>query len=287
MLQSGAFSTAALDSALAQDYRALEVIVVNDGSTDDFETTVAPYSGNPRVKILTQPNRGPAAARNLGIAHAGGQWIKFLDADDWLAANAVSEMMAIFARDPALGLVYCDFTRVDAQGNVLDDFSIARSRRVLDGDILPSLLVGGYFSPHTVLVPRTVLDRVGGFDETLPPSEDYEMWMRIASEGYRAQFIPQKLAYYRVHGSNSSGNTARVLETQRRALDLITTRYPHRVAAALDELIREHQRVDRDSEWARQVVTTQQAQIEALQRGLNTRGVRVVRAMERWWSKAK
>lgn len=277
------FLGGALDSALAQDYDSLEIIVVNDGSTDDFAAQILPYQNNPRIKIITQENRGLPAARNRGIQASGGEYLKFLDADDALAPNAISVQVKAFQKNPALGLVYCDLIHVDAQGKPCDNYSVAAMRRILDGDIVPSLLVGGYFTPHTVLVPRRVLDDVGDFDETLGGTADTELWMRIACEGYAAQFIPEKLVYYRLHDANMSLNTAHMSETRLRALEKITARYPERVAGALDELMREHERVDRDSAWAAKTIADQQAQINSLQRALQTRGVRVVRALERWF----
>lgn len=272
----------ALDSALAQDYDSLEIIVVNDGSTDDFTARIATYQAHPQLKIVTQQNRGLPAARNLGIAHARGEFFKFLDADDWLAPQAISHQVAAFAQDPPPGLVYCDVTHVDAEGKPADEYAVAKTRRILNGDILPSLLVGGYFTPQTVLVPRTVIEAVGEFDETLGGTADTELWMRIVCEGYFAQFVPEKLAFYRLHDANMSLDTQHMSSTRLRALEKITSKYPLRVARALDELMREHQRVDRDSAWARETVTQQAQDIENLERALNTRGVRAARTLEGW-----
>jgi hypothetical protein len=172
---------------------------------------------------------------------------------------------------------------MNADKQIHDDYSVAGARRALNGDILPSLLVGGYFTPHTVLVPRAVLDKVGLFDETLGGTADTELWMRIVCENYTALFVPEKLAFYRLHEANMSQNTLHMRATHQRALDAITTRYPHRVAAALDELIYEQQRIDRDSTWARETIAAQKAQIDSLQRALNTRGVRFMRKIEKWF----
>lgn len=271
----------AVDSALAQDYRAVQVILVNDGSTDDFETRTAPYRTEPCVLIVSQENRGLPAARNAGIQAARGEYFKFLDADDWLTPDAISQQVSAFNVEPALGLVYSDLVRVDAAGKPLDAYSVATARRILDGDILPSLLLGGYFTPHTVLVPRRVLEQVGVFDETLGGAADFELWMRIACEGYSAHFVPAKLAYYRLHDRNMTRDTEHMDAAQKAALDRITTRYPHRVAGALDELLREQHRIDEDSAWAREQMASQQREISALKRALATRGVRAVRALER------
>lgn len=282
------FLADALDSALAQEYDALEIIVVNDGSTDDFQARSAPYQNDARVKIIAQENRGLPAARNRGIRAARGAYLKFLDADDWLARACLAKQVAVFQAAPTLGLVYCDLVRVNAQGEQIDDYSVARARRILDGDILPSLLVGGYFTPQTALVPRRALDQIGFFDETLGGSADMELWMRLMCENYTARFVSEKLVYYRLHDANMSQDTAHMQTTHLRALDGITTRYPHRVARALDELIREQRRVDQDSAWARETIAAQQQEIDALRHALNTRGVRAARALERWsasWSR--
>lgn len=278
------FLSDALDSALAQEYDALEIIVVNDGSTDDFETRSAPYQNDARVKIINQENRGLPAARNRGIRESRGEYLKFLDADDWLVPTAIAKQVAAFHANPTLGLVYCDLVRVNARGEQIDDYAAANARRILNGNILPSLIVGGYFTPHTVLVRRTILEQVGVFNESLKSVEDVELWMRIMCEGYAAHFVSEKLAYYRLHDTNMSSDTPVMRDAQQRVLDLITTRYPHRVAAALDELIAEQRRVDRDSTWAHKTIAAQQMQIDSLQRALDTRGVRLVRALEKFFT---
>src|SRR5215212_9572796 len=90
----------ALDSALAQDYDSLEIVVVNDGSTDDFAERVRAYDTSPRIKFVSQENRGLPAARNRGIQESRGDYLKFLDADDWLAPTVISKQVAAFTQDP-------------------------------------------------------------------------------------------------------------------------------------------------------------------------------------------
>lgn len=271
----------ALRSALAQSYPAIEVIVVNDGSPDDLDAVMQRYRGDARVRYLVQENRGLPAARNRGIREARGEFLKFLDADDWLLPEAIAKQVQAFLADPSLGLVYCDFLRVDAEGSILEEAPVARARRVLNGDILPSLLLGGYFTPNTVLIPRRVIEHVGGFDETLTSCEDLELWLRVVAEGYRAAFVPETLVAYRVHTANMSHNEAHMQATHLLTLETITARYPRRVAGAIHELVWEHIRVDRDSEWARGQLAEREARIAALERALQTRPVRAARALER------
>jgi len=145
---AGRFVRDALDSALAQTYAAVEIVLVNDGSTEDLETTLAPYRNHARVKIIAQTNQGLPAARNRGIRESGGEYLKFLDADDWLAPNALAKQVAAFETQPAPGLVYCDLQRVNAQGEPLDDYAVATARRILNGDICRR-------SSSAVISPRT------------------------------------------------------------------------------------------------------------------------------------
>ena len=246
---------------------------------DDFETRVASYRKEPRVLIVSQENRGLPATRNAGVHTARGEYFKFLDADDWLTPDAVSQQVSAFNAERALGFVYNDLIRVDAAGKPLDTYSVAQARHILDGDILPSLLLGGYFTPHTVLVPRRVLEQVGLFDETLGGAADFELWMRIVCEGYEAHFVPAKLAYYRLHDKNMTRDTEHMDAAQKAALDLITTRYPHQHAGALDELIREQHRIDEDSQWAaRSTCGASKGNSRALKRALATQRPRGVHA---------
>lgn len=277
----------AVNSALAQSYESLEVIVVNDGSTDNIAEQMAPYQNDARVKFFSQENRGLGAARNYGIQNAGGEFLKFLDADDSLTPNAIAKQRALFdaraAQDPQLGFVYCDINHVDAQGKEFSSYSVANMRRVLDGDLFPSLLIGGYFPPMTVLIAKRVLEHVGGFNETMPGTADWELWLRVTAEGWTGAFLPERLANYRSHDANMSSDRARMAAQERDALVAIVTRYPQRTAEAIHALHQEHMRVDRDSEWARQTLEQQKQEIQAMQRALNTRGVRAVRMLERWF----
>lgn len=229
------FVRQAVQSCLEQDYRPLQVIVIDDGSTDDPRGALEGLGGEP-VEIISQENRGLPAARNRGFEAAQGEFIKFLDADDWLAPTLLRRQVEVLRSDPSLGFVYCDFHRTDETGAPLDERAIRERPRRLEGDLLPTLLAGGFFPPHTVMVPRRVLERVGLFDPELASNEDYELWMRIAASGYRATFIDERLVYYRQHGNNMSGNRSRMDATRRAALHKIMRRFPGRTAAALVEL---------------------------------------------------
>ncbi len=223
----------AVTSALAQAYPAIEVVIVNDGSTDDTPAVLARVADDRRVTVITQENQGLAAARNRGLAEARGAYVAFLDSDDYLDPAHIARLAQPLREDPRLGMTYCDIITVDVDGQPAGDFSVEASRRVLSGDIFDSLVIGGYFPPHTVLVRKAVLDQIGGFDLALGGNADYEMWMRLAAEGHRALFVGEKLAYYRTSAGSMSTDAAHMRATRHAALERIARTYPARLARAV------------------------------------------------------
>jgi len=125
-----------------------------------------------------------------------------------------------------------------ARQTVGEEYSVGKSRRIRDGNILPSLLLGGYFSPHTVLVRRKVLDRVGLFDPELGGHADWDLWLRIAATGYPVQYVDEKLVYYRIHAHNMSANVEHMRTTRLLALRKLFRLFPDAAAGATEDLYR-------------------------------------------------
>jgi glycosyltransferase involved in cell wall biosynthesis len=170
----------ALESVRAQRYPAdrLEIIVVDDGSTDRSPMVAAEYADrDPRVIALRQANAGPAAARNRGIDAARGKLIAFLDADDTWAPDKLAEQAALFARDPGLGLVHCGVRFVDAEGVPVERWM--RQTRIARGDILLDYVCDFFLITSSVMVPRRCLMEVGCFDESLRVGEDNDLFLRL------------------------------------------------------------------------------------------------------------
>lgn len=168
----------AIESALQQTRPALEVIVVDDGSTDATPEILTQFDD--RIRVLRQNNRGTAAARNAGIAAARGDYLLFLDSDDILLPTSVELQLARFEAEPSLGLVYSDAEFFDAAGHLVRvandglEGRVARDLLLLDGLVISA-------SGSGIMVPRSVAEDVGGFDERLPASEDWDFCYRIAS----------------------------------------------------------------------------------------------------------
>jgi glycosyltransferase involved in cell wall biosynthesis len=198
----GRFVTEAIDSVLAQTYPEVEIVVVDDGSTDDTQERLAAYAG--RIRSIYQANQSVAAARNTGIQAARGRLIAFLDADDLWHPQKLELQVRYLARHPEVGLV-----AVDRLGEGMTQWP------VLDGDrprprpiSLEELIIQPYFAPSGVLVRKECFTRVGSFDTSLRNAEDYDMWIRIAAS-YPIVKLEVPLWWYRVHGANKSYVPAR------------------------------------------------------------------------------
>jgi glycosyltransferase involved in cell wall biosynthesis len=191
------FLRESIDSVLAQTYPALEVIVVDDGSTDETPQILAGYGD--RIRVISQTNQGVGAARNAGIAAARGEYIAFLDSDDIMRARKLEHDIARFERDPELGLVHCGAESFDNAGKTL-----SVSLTGLEGWVAPELLALDrevIAAPGSgIAVPKRVAEEIGGFDVRLQPSEDWDFCYRIAVR-YRVGFVAEILVRYRLHGS--------------------------------------------------------------------------------------
>lgn len=199
----GRFVAQAVESALAQTYPDLEVIVVDDGSTDHTQAILSSYGA--RIHTITQENRGVSAARNAGILAARGGYFVFLDADDLVPPNKLALQVPVLRARPDWGLVYSSYQHVDeSAAHVLRE-----SRANKQGYLLKDLLCRTLFFPlGAALVRRECLDRVGLFDESCPAAADIDMWTRIARAGYAFGTIDQPLFQSRVvKGSMSSVHT--------------------------------------------------------------------------------
>ena len=183
--RSGLICTA-IDSVIAQTYASTEIIVVDDGSTDDTRSVLQRYGD--RIRLLSQENSGPAAARNKGIAAARGEYIAFLDSDDyWLPEKLTRQIEALEKAGPSVPCCLCNCTVLYRDGSRTSTFKIAGI-----GSDQPA---GLWLNPGAVLstrfvifnqaaaIRRQALERIGGFDEKLRLLEDYDLSLRLALDG--------------------------------------------------------------------------------------------------------
>jgi glycosyltransferase involved in cell wall biosynthesis len=172
----------ALASVAEQNYPAdrIETIVIDDGSNDDTLAVAQNFEKQMSgLQVFNQPNQGVSAARNLGILVSSGELIAFLDADDRWLPDKLAAQVEIFRQEPTVGLVHCGFVFVDQDGAPLPDWP--RRSRLDQGDVLLEFLCDFFLITSAVMVRRTVLEHVGGFDESMKVGEDNELFLRIVS----------------------------------------------------------------------------------------------------------
>jgi glycosyltransferase involved in cell wall biosynthesis len=191
----------ALDSIFAQTYKDFEVVVVDDGSTDGTEEMIknSAYS----VRYYWQENRGEAVSRNRLIKLAQCQFITFLDSDDLLMPDAVERMAKAIAEKGEDVVVYGPYYRIDHNGNIT-----GRCKRKLYSGYVTKYLFGDIFI-HSCgsMFPRKALEEIGGFDETLRFSGDYDLWLRLSLK-YPFIGLPQPTFKRRRHQSNLSATSS-------------------------------------------------------------------------------
>ncbi len=164
----------AIDSVLAQDFKDFELIVVDDGSSDDTEQILDAYKRD--LVVIRQPNRGVSGARNRGIAAAGGQLIAFLDSDDLWLPGKLSTQVAFFDSNPSA--VINQTQEIWIRNGVRVNPKIRHHK--FSGMIFERSLALCLVSPSAVMMRRSLFDEVGLFDEDLPACEDYDLWLRIS-----------------------------------------------------------------------------------------------------------
>lgn len=195
------FLSQAIDSVLAQSYKDFEVLVIDNGSTDNSTEILRGY-GN-RIRWICQENRGQSGSRNRGIEEARGQFIAFLDADDAWAERKLEKQMPLF-ENLHVGLVYCGIAFTDrdlklreiqlpvSRGRVLREFAEGGRAVVIGGE-------------SSCIIRRECLSFIGGFDPELSLSAGWDLYRRIASS-YELDYVCEPLTLYRQHGDNTTQN---------------------------------------------------------------------------------
>jgi glycosyltransferase involved in cell wall biosynthesis len=229
-----------LRSVLAQRFQDLETIVVDDGSTDNTKDVVREFQD--RIQYVYQPNRGPSAARNLGVQRARATWVAIQDSDDLCAPNHLETLYA-YAKDHAdCGMVFANGSYLGgAEHNRETIIPLEKSRRLAGHGIqLADVFEKSIVRLQAALISKTCYEAVGGHDESLRISMDLDLAFRVFNR-YPVAYLDEVVFYYRKHGGNISGNQElRLLENIRvieklladnpQARDLLGTR---RVAARL------------------------------------------------------
>jgi glycosyltransferase involved in cell wall biosynthesis len=234
------FITEALDSAFRQTVPPLEVVVVDDRSSDDTSRIVAAHPQAARIRYhIQEQNQGASVARNVGAEMAKGEFIVFLDSDDVLEPMHHERVAAALTKDPDVTLFCNDSWMIDEKGTVLHDgrswtevqcaikgVKMSTGRRSLEDIFLFSTPFPGY------TIRRGTYLAAGGLRQETFPLDDYELQLRIAGSGAVVHYEHAPLARYRVHGANESG-AARAARVGRKKLEVVEEaiqRYPQLAA---------------------------------------------------------
>ncbi len=189
----------AVESVISQTYKNWEIIVVDDGSTDDTRQALQPYVE--KIRYVYQENQGVAAARNRGIQESRGELIAFLDQDDFFLSDKLAGQVALFDAQPSLGIVNSGWRMVKEQGESIFDVTPWEYLPQLD---LKTWIVYMPLLPSAMMFSRQWLERVGGFDSQYDSVDDADLILRLALSGCEAAWLPQVTVCYRQHGQNVS-----------------------------------------------------------------------------------
>ena len=191
------FLPEAIESILAQTYREIEIVAVDDGSPDGTSQVVARYPG---VRYVRQENQGLAGARNAGFKHSKGEYVVFLDADDHLTPNAIESHLSCFAEYPKTGFVVGDIDHIALDGS----YTGSPRWPLLESNQYEELLrVNHVANTIAVMFRREVLEQLGGFNRACSPAEDYELLLR-AARLFSSRHHRTVVAQYRRHAASLS-----------------------------------------------------------------------------------
>ncbi|WP_414754032.1 glycosyltransferase family 2 protein [Anabaena sp. CCY 9910] len=205
---------ATVESVLQQTFTDIEILIINDGSSDNILAWTAQIT-DPRVQVISQKNQGLSGARNMGINHASGEYIAFIDADDLWLPTKLEKQVKCLDNSPQAGLVYTWTAWTDETGKPTGVIVASD----VEGYVWEQMVVNDKISNgSSAMVRRICFDKVGLFDTELTSSEDRDMWIRLAAH-YHFAVVKEPLTLYRRHSQSMSKNRPKMLKNIRRVFE--------------------------------------------------------------------
>lgn len=202
----GKYLKESIESVLNQTYKNFELIIIDDGSTDNSREIINSYSSNKKTRIIFQNNKGLNITNNIALRVARGKYIMRLDADDYLDNNALLVLLNTLEKDDNIGLVFPDYYLVDSDGNILS----VEKRHSFDKNV--SLLDQPAHGACT-MIRKKFLQILGGYDEQFKCQDGYELWIKFTKK-YKVTNVNTPLFYYRQHGLNLTSDEGKILNTR-------------------------------------------------------------------------
>ena len=209
-----------LESVLGQTYQDFEIVIINDGSTDNTDEVIVPFLTDERIRYIKQANAGQAKAKNVGIEHARGELIAFLDADDLWEATKLEKQLPRFD-DVQVGVVYSGARYVDDQGQDVPFAHHSTYLQPRSGIVTQNLFFDNFIAFSSSIVRKMCFDDVGLFDESIRMGIDWDLWLRI-SVRYRFAYVDEPLLYYRI---GHPGQMSKNLDVRQECSDRIMARF--------------------------------------------------------------
>lgn len=229
---AGAKIGAAIGSVLTQTHPDIELVVVDDGSTDDTADIVRGFGD--RVVLLRQDNAGPNAARNTGLRHARGEVIALCDSDDLLLPNYLAEALALLAASPSRTWVTCASRLMTNRG--LEEYGFSPFGAVPPEHQREAILQGNIVSIFSVF-PKAMVGEIGLFDERLTRAEDWEYWARAILSGWRVAYQAKVASFYRSQGQSQSSDAGAMLDAEDAMIAVIAERFAGTFTPREEELL--------------------------------------------------
>ena len=202
-----------IESVINQTYSNIEIIVIDDGSTDNTEELAKSYGS--KIKYIKQNNLGGTASRNTGIKSATGKYLNFLDHDDLFLPEKIEKQVRVLESNPKVGFVHCRYFFIDEIGKQLAKVFI-----LPEGNIYKKLIAGCFIWSGAPLIRKSCIDKVGIFDESIW-SSDWDMWLRIVKEETRIACVQEPLGEYRIHHESTMLNVEKTENDDVKILDKV------------------------------------------------------------------
>lgn len=209
----------AIDSALAQTYKNIEIIVINDGSNDNGQTESIAKSYGDKIRYLYKENGGVATALNVGIQNSRGDYVSWLSHDDLYCANKIERQVACLASTTSANVViYCDYTAIDANNNLLQTARLACQNGFDHKQEFLFNMFTARLHGCSLLIPKKCFTDVGYFDESLRTTQDYDLWFNFLRHGYEFRHVPELLIRSRWHKEQGTYTLYKIAQREIEAL---------------------------------------------------------------------